>query len=168
MRPVCQGPAPAPAFPLSTASAVTVGKTSIGNLLPLVANRPTPEAAPLRRSAHALDDTTRRWRNLRGERDRPCAKGMTLEARRGVTDAARPAHRAHAARTAPAQPRSALPAPHRRGRWPARVKAGKIRAPVSLAGVGNLTKMLAKQRKPSFGRSSASDAAMSSQDRTSS
>ena len=48
------------------------------------------------------------------------------------------------------------------------VKAGKIRAPVSLAGVGNLTKMLAKQRKPSFGRSSASDAAMSSQDRTSS
>ena len=50
----------------------------------------------------------------------------------------------------------------------AEMEAGKIRAPASLAGVGNLTKMLAKQRKPSFRRSSASDAAMSSQDRTSS
>ena len=48
------------------------------------------------------------------------------------------------------------------------VEAGKIRAPASLADAGNLTKMLAKQRKPSFRRSSASDVAMSSQDRTSS
>jgi hypothetical protein len=49
-----------------------------------------------------------------------------------------------------------------------KVEAGKIRGPASLAGVGNLTKDAGEQRKPSFRRSSASDVAMSSQDRTSS
>jgi hypothetical protein len=49
-----------------------------------------------------------------------------------------------------------------------KVEAGKIRAPASFAGVGNLTKDAGEQRKPSFRRSSASDVAMSSQDRTSS
>jgi hypothetical protein len=50
VRPVWRASASAPGVRLPTADAAAVSKSSVGNLLPFVANRPTPEAAQL--SAH--------------------------------------------------------------------------------------------------------------------
>jgi hypothetical protein len=82
-------PAAAAAFRLSTFRATAIDDARIGHLLPLVARRPTQEAAPLiRRSAHVPDHTTGRTVNLRGERN--CPRLTRAKLRRASTLGGRP------------------------------------------------------------------------------